>query len=301
MREHVTYALYRLLAALVGPMPPRMGYWVARRAGGLLYRMSPNLREVLAHNVRHVLGPAADEADVQSLTRQACVNIAKGHYELFRVSRLTLEEIRDLVQLEGFDRLEHALARGKGVIVVTGHLGNVDLVGQLPLAYGIPISGAAWHLKPERLFRYTLKLRQIHGLRLFPSDGSMLGLLRALKRGELVALPYDRDFGENSRLVDFFGQPAWLPHGPARLSRRTGAPLLPAFVERLPGDTFRVHVEPAVDVPRTEDAEADIAAATKEIVGILERHISRHPEQWLVAAPVWPVAATEEAGASSGE
>ncbi|MEJ2209525.1 MAG: lysophospholipid acyltransferase family protein [Anaerolineae bacterium] len=287
MRAFVIYALYRLLGALVGPLPPRAGYWLARRAGGVLCRFSPGLRQTLVQNLRHVLGPAVDEERVQDLTRQACINVAKGHYELFRVSRLTPNEIQDIVQVAGFQYLEQAMALGKGVIVVTAHLGNVDLMAQLPLAYGIPISGAAWHSEPERLFRYTLKLRQKHGLRLFPSDGAMMGLVRALKRGELIALPCDRDFADNSRTVDFFGQPARLPYGPVRLSRRTGAPLLPAFVERLPDETFSVHVEPPVIVPRTDDAEADIDATMAKLVSIMERYISQHPEQWLVAAPVW--------------
>lgn len=301
MRGFLTYALYRLLATVIGPLPPQMGYWVARRAGGLLYRFSPNLREILAHNLRHVLGPAADEAQVQALVRRAYVSIAKGHFELFRISRVTPEEILDLVQVEGFDHLQEALERGKGVIVVTAHLGNVDMVGQVPLARGIPMSGAVWHVQPERLFRYTLKLRQIHGLRLFPTDGPMLGLLRALKRGELIGLPADRVFAGNARTVSFFGQPAPLPSGPARLSRRTGAPLLPAFVERLPGDTFRLHIESALDVPQTGDADADIATAMEEIVGIMERYISQYPEQWLVAAPIWPMPASEGAGETPGE
>lgn len=301
MRGLLIYPLYRLLGALVGPLPPRAGYRLAHRAGGLLYRLSPHLREVLAHNLRHVLGPDASEERVQALTRQACVNIAKGHYELFRVSRLTPEEVQDLVQMEGFEHLEEAIGRGKGVIVVTAHLGNVDLVGQLPLAYGIPISGAAWHLKPERLFRYTLKLRQRHGVRLYPSDGSMVGLLRALKRGEIIALPCDRDFADNTRTIDFFGQPARLPHGPIRLSRRTGAPLLPAFVERLPDETFRVYVEPPIVVPHTDDAETDIVGTMEQIVSIMERHISRRPEQWLVAAPVWSREKGRGAKESGGE
>lgn len=288
MRGFLTYALYRLLGALVGPLSPRIGYWLACRAGGLICQLSPRLREVLTDNLRHVLGPDADEETVQALTRRACTNIAKGHYELFRLSRLTPEEIEGLVQVEGFGYLGQALDRGKGAIAVTAHLGNVDLVAQLPLAYGIPISGAAWHLKPERLFRYTLELRQRHGLRLYPSDGSMVGLLRALKRGEIIALPCDRDLADNSRTIDFFGEAARLPHGPIRLARRTGAPLLPAFVERLPDETFRVYVEPPIVVPHTDDAEADIVNTMEQVVSIMERHITRRPEQWLVAAPVWP-------------
>ena len=290
MRAFLIYALYRLMGALVGPLPPRAGYRLARRAGGLLCRVSPNLRAVLVDNLRHVLGPAADEKKIRELARQACINIAKGHYELFRLSRLTPDEIQDLTDLDGIEHFWRAMEWGKGVIAVTAHLGNVDLVAQLPLAFGVPISGAAWHLEPERLFRYTLELRQKHGLRLFPSDGSMVGLLRALKRGEIIALPCDRDFADNSRTFEFFGQPARLPNGPARLSRRTGAPLLPAFVERLPGERFRVHVEPPILVPQTDDARADIDAAMEKLVSIMERYISRHPEQWMVIVPVWPLA-----------
>ena len=92
MRAFLTYALYRLVGAFVGPLPPQAGYWLARRAGGLLCRVSPNLRQALADNLRHVLGPGAGEEMVQALTRRACTNIAKGHYELFRLSRLTPDE-----------------------------------------------------------------------------------------------------------------------------------------------------------------------------------------------------------------
>lgn len=301
MRAFLIYALYRLLGALVGPLPPRAGYWLARRAGGLICRLSPNLQAALAHNMRHVLGPSADEETIRDFTRQACINVAKGHYELFRVSRLTTEEIQDLTEVEGFEYFTQAMELKKGVIAVTAHLGNVDLVAQLPLALGIPISGAAWHTEPERLFRYTLRLRQKHGVRLFPSDGPMIGLLRALKREEIIALPLDRDFADNTRFIDLFGEPARLPHGPVRLARRTGAPLLPAFVERLPDERFRIHVEPSILVPQTDDVEADIDATMKTLVSIMERHIAQRPAQWLVAAPVWPMDTAQEDGERGGE
>jgi phosphatidylinositol dimannoside acyltransferase len=289
VRAFLTYALYRFVGGVTGPLPPRAGYWLARRAGALLYRFSPRLRGVLAHNLRHVLGPNADEAQVQDLTRQVCVNIAKGHYDLFRVNRLTTEQIRELVQVAGMPYLTKALERGQGAVVVTAHMGNVDVVGQVPLAYGIPISGAAMHVQPERLFRYTLRLRQSHGLRLLPSDGPMLGLFRALKRGEIIALPCDRVTGDSTRPVEFFGTPARLPDGPVRVALRTGAPLIPAFVLRRPDDTFVIQVEPPLDLRRTGDVEADVADGMQKVVRSMEHYIAQRPEQWLVAAPVWPM------------
>ena len=289
MPGFLTYGSYRLLGALTGPLPPQIGYRLATRAGGLLYVLAPQLRRVLAHNIGHVVGADADSEQVQALARQACVNIAKGHYDLFRVSRLTNEEILGMTRIEGREHLDQALAQGKGVIVTSAHFGNVDIVGQLPLVYGIPMSAAAYHVQQERLFRYLLKLRQSHGLRLIPSDEPMIGLFRALKRGEMIALPCDRDVADHGQVVNFFGSPARLPDGPVRVALRTGAALVPAFVLRLPGDSFLVQIEPPLELSHTEDQEADVTAGMKIVVAAMERHLSQHPEQWLVAAPVWPM------------
>lgn len=289
MRAFLTYALYRFVGAVTGPLPPPAGYWLARRVGFLLYHFSPRLRDVFVHNIQHVLGPDADQERVRTLARQACVHIAKGHYDLFRLSRLNIQQIKDLVQVEGMSHLTEALRRGKGAVIVTAHLGNVDVVGQVPLALGIPISGPAMHVQPERLFQYTLKLRQSHGLRLLPSDGPMIGLFRALKRGEIIALPCDRLTGDSARSVEFFGSLAKLPDGAVRIALRTGAPLIPAFVARLPDDSFLIEIEPPLDLRRTGSTDLDIAAGMEIVVRAMERHIAQHPEQWLVAAPIWPM------------
>jgi lauroyl/myristoyl acyltransferase len=289
VRGFFVYSLYRLLGALLGPMPPRVGYWVARRGGSLLYRFSPRLRRILTHNMRHVLGPDADETEVQRRVRQACVNIAKGHYELFRVSRLSIDEIRAMTRLEGRSHVEEALARGKGVILLSAHFGSVDLLGQLPVAYGVPLTAPIQHVQPERLFQYTLRLRTSHGVRLIPADGPLMEMFRALRRGEVVALPCDRDIADNTRWVDLFGEPARLSDGPVRVALRTGAALIPIFGLRLPDDTFLVRIEPELELSRSGDLEADVEAGMAQIAAMLEKIISTQPEQWLVATSVWPL------------
>jgi lauroyl/myristoyl acyltransferase len=289
VRGYLIYISYRLVATLAGRLPPQAGYWLAARVSRLLYVFSPSLRRTVRSNLCHVLGPEAPEAQIETTTRKAFVNIVKGHYDLFRVARLSIDEIKDLARLEGVEYIRAALAEGRGVIVISAHLGNVDLVGQLPMAHGMKISGAAQHVQPERLFRYLLKLRQSHGLRLIPSDEAMIGLFRALKRGEIIALPCDRDVTDHGRVIEFFGTPTRLPDGPVRVALRTGAPLIPAFVLRLPDDTFEVNVEPALELKHTGNVEADVEAGMKLVVKSMERHISKSPEQWLVAAPIWPM------------
>ncbi len=288
VRGFLTFAVYRILGALVGRLPASAGYWLADRASWIFYRFSPQLILAIEDNIRHVLGPGVDDAQMQSLVRQTCASILKGHYDLFRLDRLTSQEIGDLLQLEGWENLEEALEQGKGAIIFSAHLGNVDLVMQFANLRGIKAVAPVQRIEPERLFQYTLRLRTSHGIRLIPTDESMIGLFRALKAGGVIGLAADRDVADSSIEVDFFGAPTHLPDGPVRVALRTGAALIPAFAIRLPDNSFQVTIEPALDLQRTGDREADVMAGMKLVVAAMERHIAQHPEQWLVIHRIWP-------------
>ena len=289
MRAMLTFGTYRLIGALAGSLPPTMGYGLGRPVGALLLATSPQLRRILTSNLRHVVGPDASEEEVQSLVRRTGVNIIKGHYDLFRLNRLSIEEILELTQVEGREHMERALDRGKGVIMISAHFGNVDVLLQIPLAFGMSLSTPVEHIQPERLFQYTQRLRTSHGLRMYPTGGPMMALYRALKRGEMIALAADRAMDVSTRKVEFFGAPASLPDGPVRLALRTGAALVPGIGLRLPDNSFQVTIEPPLDLPNTGDREADVAAGMEMVVDVMERYISGHPEQWLMAKPVWPM------------
>jgi KDO2-lipid IV(A) lauroyltransferase len=160
---------------------------------------------------------------------------------------------------------------------------------QLAAARAIPAAAPVQRIQPERLFQYTLSLRTSHGLKLIPTGEPMIGLLRTLKRGGLIGLAADRDVADGARMVRFFETPTRLPDGPVRMALRTGAPLIPAFALRLPDNSFRVQIEPPLELPQTGDIEADVATGMELVVEAMERHIAQHPEQWLVAQRIWPV------------
>jgi KDO2-lipid IV(A) lauroyltransferase len=268
-----------------------LGYRIAEYAGYLLYEFSARDRRIVGDNIRHVLGPDASESEIQALVRQACVHIAKGHYDLFRVARLSAAEMETMLDVVGWQHLQRAMAGGQGVIVLSAHLGNVELVMQGTVIRGIPAVSPVQRIEPERLFQFTRAIRESHGLRLMPADGSMLGLFRALKQGEIVGLAGDRDVTESGRVMDFFGSPARLPDGPVRVALRTGAPLIPAFAHRRPDNTVEVQIEPPLQLPRTGDREADIQKGMEMVVAVMEKYIAQWPEQWLVAQRVWVNAA----------
>jgi lauroyl/myristoyl acyltransferase len=284
----LTYYLHRLLGLVVPLVPPGLGYPLATRLGDLFYHLDRVTRANIHDNVNHILeGSPKAVGDRETIVRGVFRNMAKNFYDLFRARTLSMAEIGRLVKVEGWEHVEKALSKGKGLIFVGTHFGNVDIVAQVPALLEIPVVGPAERLKPEALFQYICSLRANQGFRLIPIDGSLLELFRALRRNEMVALAADRNIAGSGIVVDFFGAPARLPDGYAQLSLRTGAPIIVGFSQRLPDNTFVVHLEPPLELEATGDRDGDARAGVEKVVAIMERYIGEQPEQWVMSVPVW--------------
>ena len=282
------YYFYRLLGLVAPLIPPGLGYPVATGLGDLFYHLDRVNRANIYDNVTHIVeGSQKAVGDVETIVRGVFRNMAQNYYDLFRVPTLSPAEIARLVKVEGWEHVEGALSRGKGLIIVTAHFGSADIVAQMLALREIPVVVPAEHLKPEVLFQYICSLRASKGLRLIPVDGMLLELFRALRRNEVVGLAADRDITESGIVVDFFGAPARLPDGYAQLSLRTGAPIIAGFGQRLPDNTFVAHFEPPLELEAIGDRDRDVRAGVKKVVAIMERYIGEHPEQWVMSVPLW--------------
>ncbi len=268
-------------------VPPRLGYALFDVLGDLAHDHSKASRDNVYDNLRHVLGPQTELAQLERVARQIFRHQARNYYDLFRVASLGAEEIRELVTAHGLENIDAALQAGRGVIMFTAHYGNLDIVGQMFALQGYPLTIVAEHLQPERLYRYVTSLRASKGLQLIPSDTFLRPLYRALRNNEIVGLAADRNLTGTGTLVSLFGAPALLPDGHVRLALRTGAKLLPAFSIRRPDNTFEAFAEPALQLETTGDADRDTASAMASLAGVVEKYIGRHPEQWVMFQPVW--------------
>jgi len=282
------YSLYRLGGAALPHVPPDLGYRLAEIGGALLYILAPTVRHRVYDNVSHVLGDKASRQTVRHMVRQTLGNLLKNYYDLFRLPHLTPEKAGQLTEVKGWEHIEASLDQGKGLIVAAAHLGNIEIVIQIFALHNVPVTVPVERLEPPRLFDYICRLRASHGLHLLPVDGPLLEIFRALRRGEIVGLAADRDITGSGRIVTFFGAPARLPDGHVRLAMRTGVPLLYAFSERLADNRFVAHVLPPLNLARTDDREADVAAGTRKVVSAMEQAIARRPAQWYVTNAVWP-------------
>ena len=292
MPEHrflswLPYYLNRLGGAVLPLLPPRLGYGLAEAGGALIYALAPQVRHRVCDNALHVLGPEANRHAVRRTARRMLANLLKNYYDLFRLPRLTPVKAAQLVEIEGWEHVEASLNQGKGLIVVSAHLGNIEIVVQVFARHKVPVIIPVERLYPARLFDYICRLRSTHGLRLVPIDGPLLELFRALRRGEVLGLAADLDVTASGQIVSFFGAPARLPDGHVRMALRTGTPLLCAFSERLADNRFVAHIMPPLKLVRTGDQEADVLAAMKQVVSAMEQAIARRPAQWYVTKAVW--------------
>jgi KDO2-lipid IV(A) lauroyltransferase len=286
-QTQLSYYIYRVLGAFVPLVPPQIGYAVFRALGDLSYSVATRSRESVRDNLHHVLGPKAKPAQMERQTRQAFRTQAYNYYDLFRVASLSSVQITRLVTVHNLEFMDQALSWGKGVILVSAHFGNVDIVAQAFAVRGYPITVVAEPLRPERLYRYVASLRASRGMRLVPADQFLRPLFRALRDNEIVGLAADRDLTGRGTLVDFFGAPALLPDGSVRLALRSGAAIVPAFGLRRADGAFDALIEPPLVLENTGNVQSDIRSGMARLVEVLEKHIARYPGQWVIFEPVW--------------
>jgi KDO2-lipid IV(A) lauroyltransferase len=177
---------------------------------------------------------------------------------------------------------------GKGVLVVSCHMGSYEVAAAIWSATVSPVSLFAEELEPRALFEWYRDTRARLGISVLPLHlGGLRKVTQALQEQEIVITAIDRDITGTGKAMPFFGRPARIPMGPAAIALRMGTPLLPACVYRLPDDTYRAETAPPVIAQPTADPRADEVRVTQELLRHIEGFIRRHPEQWHVPHRIW--------------
>jgi Kdo2-lipid IVA lauroyltransferase/acyltransferase len=209
---------------------------------------------------------------------------------------LDAESIRRLVRYEGTEHFLAAEREGKGILLLTAHVGNFELMALAHSLLAGPIHFIARPLDNERVDRYLGSLRSLHGNRIIDKKKAARQVLVALKNGEMVGILADQNATRSEGVfVDFFGCPASAFLGPARLAMRAGAAVFPVFIVRdgLDG-THTIHVCPRVDVARSGDRKADVRETTQRFQKAIEDFVRRYPEQWFWVHRRWKTRPTGE-------
>ena len=234
------------------------------------------VRNVRANLTRAL--PDTTPGQIRLLSRRVFRNYARYLVDFGKFREIDDESLRKILPVvEGLENLEAALSRNRGILLVTGHVGNWELGGiffghLLPRVHVVTLPNGV-----EKIDKIRRGYRGNHNINTIVLDGSpfsILEMMTALRRNEMLAMLVDRWNGEDGLWEDFFGVRMPFPRGPIALSRATGAPILPAFVVK-EGNTYRV----IIHQPFTAECEDDMAC-TRRIFRCLEKVISRYPDQW---------------------
>lgn len=266
--------------------PPRVGRGLADLVLRYRYeRMAPE-RATVARNLSRVLGLPPDDPLVASATREAFALYGRYWYETFALRSMSAEDVDRSFHVTGVEHIDEGLRAGRGVIVALPHMGNWDAAGHWLAIHAYPVVAVAEELRPASVYELFYRHRRALGMQIEPlQKGVGERLTRLLRENHLVALLCDRNIGDRGVSVDFFGEPATLPAGPALLARTTGAALVPCAVYTADVG-WRCRVGPPMPVA-TNGGAAGVRATTVSLARELERFIAAAPADWHMFQPVW--------------
>jgi Kdo2-lipid IVA lauroyltransferase/acyltransferase len=288
MRRRLEYAAAWPLIKILGILPRPLSRAVAIAIAQLVYLLHVKLRRVGMRNLAMVF-PEKTVAERKRILRGEFTSLGRQLAELCQFGRYTLENVDEVVVYDGLENYQRAYAPGKGVLFLTAHFGGWELSAFVHSLHGHPVNIVMRPMDNEYLDRMLQNQRTLHGNKVVPKDDFVRGLLAAMKTGQTVGILMDTNMTPPQGIfVDFFGIPACTASGLARIALRTGAAVLPGFTiwdERL--GKYRLRFDPALDLIRTGNLEADIAANTQMFTKVIEDYVQKYPDQWLWVHRRW--------------
>jgi len=284
-----TWRAFKLVQAAVERMPRPWAYALAVLAARFAWWFSPLARPRLEYNLKIACPDlATDTMELRRISKLNFRNHAKAYADLMQLPGARVELLRAQLDVRGLVHLEEARSHGKGVLVVSCHMGSYEVVAAIWSATLAPVSFFAEEVEPRALFEWYRDTRARLGISVLTlGHGGIRKVLEALRDDEMVITAIDRDITGTGHVMPFFGKPAPIPLGPAAIALRFGTPLLPVCVYRMPDDTYVAEGAPLVYAKSTGDARADQVRTTEELLRRIEGFIQQHPEQWHVPHRIW--------------
>jgi KDO2-lipid IV(A) lauroyltransferase len=288
-QDRLTDALYGLGWSVVKKLPEPAAARLGRTIADLAWKQRGKGVLRLESNYARVVPDASPER-LAELSRAGMRSYLRYWMESFRLPAWSADRVKSGFDPKDVHYLTEGLAAGNGVVLALPHLANWDLAGAWATTQlKIPFTTVAERLKPESLYDRFVAYREGLGMEVLPhSGGSAFGTLaRRLRDGGLVCLVADRDLSASGVEVDFFGDTARMPAGPALLAQQTGALLLPVTLWYDESPVMRGRVHPPIEVPETGTRAEKTSVMTQALADTFASGIADHPEDWHMLQRLW--------------
>ncbi|MEY9989923.1 lauroyl/myristoyl acyltransferase [Streptomyces sp. V4I8] len=288
-QERLADALYGLGWGTVKKLPEPVAVRLGRTIADLAWKQRGKGVQRLESNYARVVPDATPERLAQ-LSRAGMRSYLRYWMESFRLPAWSAERVKSSFDCKDVHHLTDGLAAGNGVILALPHLANWDLAGAWATTeLETPFTTVAERLKPETLYDRFVAYREGLGMEVLPhSGGTAFGTLaRRLRDGGLVCLVADRDLSASGVEVEFFGDTARMPAGPALLAQQTGALLLPVTLWYDESPVMHGRVHPPIEVPEAGTRAEKTSVMTQALADAFATGIAEHPEDWHMLQRLW--------------
>jgi KDO2-lipid IV(A) lauroyltransferase len=288
VKHRLEYIFVKGLFGLFRFLPERAACRLGEGLGRFVFWLDRRHQTVALDNLRLAFGAEKNDRELRSIAQRSYQHLGLSLAELARVMFSPPQRVMEWVRIEGLDHFIDAHKKGRGVLYLTAHLGNWELMALIQSLQGYPINVVARPVDNPLLEGLLSRLRSRWGNRVVRKGGALREVLKLLKRGETVGFLLDQNVAfDQGVFVDFFGRSACTHKTLALLALKTGASVLPAFIFREEGNRHRIVIESPVSLEETGDAERDLVANTQKFTSLIESYIRKHPDQWLWVHRRW--------------
>jgi len=290
MREWLEFAVVWVVLKKLELLPRPVSRWAAVLTARLLYAALPKLRKIARVNLRLAF-PEWTDARRKEVERGMVRNLGWMASEFARLARYTPRNIEAYAVLDGHENFLEAQRRGKGVLILTGHIGAWELSSFAHALYGHPLHYMARPIDNARVDALVNRYRCLSGNQPIFKNESARAMLKILKDGGTIGILADQNtLPAEGAFVDFFGTAACTTTGIARVALHTDAAVVPGYLvwDETIGK-YRLRFEPAVELARSGDAERDVVENTQRFTKVIEEIVRAYPEQWVWVHARWKI------------
>jgi len=281
LKNDLIYGFLRLIIAIFNVLPRNISLFFGTILGYLCYLLYGKERDKADRHLQIAFGDKLSEAERNTVIRKMFLNIIWNFIDVVRIPKYYKSQLRPLIDVEGIEHFEKVYNRGKGVIGVTGHIGNFELLAAFSAGEGYRSAAIGRELYDKRLNRLLIANRESVGLINIDTKDSPRKLLRLIKEGYALGVLMDTDSARvRSEMIPAFGKLSNTPVGQSIIGLKTGAGFVPMACLRN-GRRYKVVFKPEVTINRTDDFDADVYNITKKCTEVLEEIITEHKDQWI--------------------
>jgi len=281
--QQIKYHMLLVLIWLIRYLPYSFVLNFFRSLGVIAWLVDPFHRKIASIQMQAALGLK----HVWYIVLKVFINQGEILVDAIRYAYMSDAEINARVEVEGKEHLDEALASKRGIMIFMGHIGNWEILSNVPRLFGIQLCHMAELRKDPQLESIIHEIRSRSGITFLPPKGKALMLIRELKKGRIISMMVDlRTKGKRALLCNFFGLPAITNPGPAFIALKGNALVLPLYTVKLNG-THRICFEKAMDPGYFGEGYDAIQALSDFMQSWVASIVRKHPEQWIWLYTRW--------------